>query len=40
MAAEDDDLFKSCAVICICNRLRQDLNPEGDGERKHKSRAQ
>jgi hypothetical protein len=34
VAAEDDDLLKSCAVV-ICNRLRRDLN--GGGERKHKT---
>jgi hypothetical protein len=33
VAAKDDDLFKSCAVIC--NRLRLDL--DGDGEREHKT---
>jgi hypothetical protein len=35
VAAEDDNLFKSCAVIC--SRLRQDRNLEWDGERKHKT---
>jgi hypothetical protein len=37
VAAEDDDLFKCCAVICISYRLRQDLTLDGDGEREHKT---